>query len=157
MSGIIISSLAALSLVATGIYAVIKRKNAANIVLLVTALMLAGIEIFDRLSLQLSGEFDLFRGIALYLEALLPASFLTFSAIYRRNRPFATLSKVRLGFMAALALCPVIMHVISENNFAYSPDVQSEGVLFLNSGGYWYYIAILVSFVVALTNVEATL
>ena len=157
MFGFILASIAAFSLLATGVYALVKKRIPAYVVLFIVSFLLAGIEISDQLSLRLSGDFEAFKGISLYLEALLPGAFLLLSLFYGRSGPFKTLSKVWLGFMAALALSPIIILILAGNDLFYSPDVQSEGVLFLGNGGYWYYIAIMVPFIVALTNVEATL
>ncbi len=146
-----------MSLIAVGVYAVIKKRTAPNVVLLVTAALLAGDEILDQLSLQPSIDFTIFRDTSLVLESLLPGAFLLLSLIYGRNRPFGSQSKMRLVLSAALALFPVAMLLMAGNDLYYSPDFQSEEVLFLGNAGYWYYLGIMVSFVVSLVNVEATL
>lgn len=157
MVGIVLSSIAVLFLVAAGASAVIRQRTAANAVMLFVFLLLAGTELFDQLSLQPSAGFALFRRISLYLEALLPGAFLLQSLTYRRSNPFKALSKTRLGFMAALSVFPVAMLLIAGGELYYSPDFLSDRVLFLGSEGYWYYIGVMVSFIVSLTNIEATL
>ncbi|MGE5174636.1 MAG: PEP-CTERM system histidine kinase PrsK, partial [Betaproteobacteria bacterium] len=157
MVGIFLSGIAALSLIAVGIYAVAKQRTAQNAVLLVAVALLAGDEILDQLSLQPSVDFTIFKDISLALEALSPGAFLILSLIYGRSRPFSGQSKVRWGLAAALALFPIAMLLIAGNDLYYSPDYQSEQVLFLENAGYWYYLGIAIAFVVSLVNVEATL
>jgi putative PEP-CTERM system histidine kinase len=152
-----LSIIAALSLLALGIYAVVKKRTAANVILLVVVALLAGIEVLDQLSLQPSIDFTLVRRISLSLESLLPASFLLLSLFYGRSRPFEALSKVRLVLAAALALFPVAMLFIAGNDLYYAPDFPGERVLFLDSAGYWYYLGVMASFILSLVNVEATL
>jgi hypothetical protein len=157
MIGIVLTAIAALSLIAVGIYAVGKQRTAANIALFCAAALLAGVEIFDQLSLQAAGDFDAFRRISLYLEALLPVVFMLVSLLYGRSRPFGSLPGIRLGLVTASALFPVIVLLNAGDGFSYSPDFQSERVLFLESAGYWYYLGVMVSFIVSLANIEATL
>jgi putative PEP-CTERM system histidine kinase len=157
MFEMILSIIAVLFLLALGSYAIVKKRTAANVVLFVTVVLLSGVEIFDQLSLQLSMDFTLDRQISLYLESLLPASFLLLSLTYGRSKPLLALSKVRLALAFALSLFPLIMLLIAGNDLYYSPDFQSDRVLFLDSPGYWYYLAIMVSFIVSLVNVETTL
>ena len=135
MFEMILSIIAALSLLALGMYAMAKKRTAANTVLLVAVALLSGIEVLDQLSLQSSIYFTLVRRISLYLESLLPTSFLLLSILYGRSRPFHALSKVRLVLAAVLALFPIALLLIAGNNFYYSPDFQSERILFLDRAG----------------------
>jgi putative PEP-CTERM system histidine kinase len=153
----VLSSIAVLVLAASGVYAMVKKKSVVNALFLSLVLLLAGISIFDQLSLQLSNNFATFKQISLYLEALVPGSALLLAFIYGRKRPFETLSKIRLGAMAVLVLLPLAIVLLVGNDLYYSPDFQNERVLFLGSVGYWYYIGIVVSLVISLASVEVTL
>lgn len=152
----ILSFLAALALLAVGVYAAGKKRTAANGVLLSVTALLSGIEIFDQLSLLLDGADGTFRRISLYLESLLPGAFLLLSVVHGRIRPFEKLSKIRMGMAGALAFFPAILLFLVGNDLYYSPDFPSDRMLFLENAGYWYYMGIMLSFVVALVNVEAT-
>ncbi len=157
MIEIILASIAALSLIAVGVHAVVKERTASSAVLLFVATLLAGVEILDQLSLQSLVDFTMFRDISLVLETILPAAFLLLSLIYGRNRPFGSQSKIRLGFAAILALFPLAILLMAGSDLYYSPDFQSEEVLFLGNTGYWYYLLVMISFIISLVNVEATL
>ena len=153
----VLSYIAVLVLVASGIYAMVKQRTVVNAVLLFTVLLLAGIIIFDQLSLQFLDNYSVFKQISLYLESLLPGSILLLAFTYGRSRPFKTLSKIWLGFIAALVLLPLAIVLLVGNDLYYSPDFQNERVLFLGTAGYWYYIGIMVSLVISLASVEVTL
>jgi putative PEP-CTERM system histidine kinase len=157
MFEMVLSSIAALSLITLGIHAIIKQRTAVNALLLFTIVLLVGIEIADQLSLQTTVDFDACKQITLYLEALLPGSFLLLSLMYGRIRPFSSLSKKRLGLMAVTAAIPMCILLIADHDLYYSPDVQYEKVIFLGNAGYWYYIGITASLIVSLVNVENTL
>ncbi len=157
MFEMVLSYIAAVVLSASGIYAVVKQRTAANALLLVTVLLLAGVVIFDQLSLQSSVNFAMFKQISLYLEALLPGSMLLLAFTYGRSRSFDTLPKIQLGLLAALVLFPLAFVLILGNDLYYSPDFKNEKYLFLGSAGYWYYIGIMVSLIASLASVEITL
>ncbi len=157
MFEMVLSYIATVVLAASGIYAMVKQRTAANAFLLITVLLLAGVVIFDQLSLQSSVNFAMFKQISLYLEALLPGSMLLLAFTYGRSRSFDALPKMQLGLMAALVLFPLAFVLIMGNDLYYSPDFKNEKYLFLGSAGYWYYIGIMVSLIASLASVEITL
>ncbi len=157
MNGIIISSIAAFFLLATGIYVLIRQRSVTNSFVLVVAFLLAGLETSDQLSLQLDDRIEQFRTITLYIEALLAAACIMMSLSYGRSRPFGNDSRFKLGLAGALALLPLCMLLATGTDIAYSPDFHNERVLFLGNEGYWYYISIMSAMIFALTNVETTL
>ena len=157
MFEMVLSYIAVLVLATSGIFAMLKQRTVVNALLLITVLLLAGIVMFDQLSLQSSVNYEKFKQISLYLEALLPGSVLFLAFMYGRSRPFDSLSKIRLGLMAALVLFPLAIVLLVGNDLYSSPDFQNQRVLLLGSEGYWYYIGIMLSLIVSLASVEATL
>jgi len=157
MFGIILSIIAAVAMMTLGIHAIVKQRTAVNVMLLFAIVVLVGIEIADQLSLQQAAVFDTWKQVSLYLEAVLPPAFLLLSLMYGRISPFKSLSKMRLGIMAAAAAFPMCMLFISTSDLYYSPDIQYDKILFLGNTGYWYYIGITASLIVSLVNVENTL
>lgn len=157
MTGIILTSIAVFSLLALGVYALAKQRTAENVLLFSVLALLAGLEIFDQISLQISGNGETFKNVSLFLEALLPGVFLALSFVHGRNKPFEDLPKVRLVLAAALALFPLVTLIVEGTDLFYSPDFQTERVLFLGDEGYWFYIGTMVAFILSLMNVEATL
>ena len=153
----IITSIEILTLAALGVHALTKQRTSASILLAIVLCLLSGLEMADRLSLQPTLEFTTYSRISLYLEATLAGSFLLLSILYGRSRPLASLSKVRLGLLALTALVPMAILLTVGTNLSYSPDVQSEKVLFLGDEGYWFYIGIMAVLIVSLVNIEATL
>jgi len=157
MFELFISIIAALSLLALGIYAMAKKRTAANVILLVTVALLAGIEVLDQLSLQMFVDFTRVRPISMYMESFLSAAFLLLSFFHGRNKPFDAVSKLQLVLTAALAMFPITMLLIAGSDIYYAPDFPSERVLFLDNAGYWYYLGVMASFIGSLVNIEATL
>ncbi len=157
MFEMVLSYIAVLVLATSGIFAMLKQRTVVNALLLITVLLLAGIVMFDQLSLQSSVNYEKFKQISLYLEAFLPGSVLFLAFMYGRSRPFESLSKIRLGLMAVLVLFPLAIVLLVGNDLYSSPDFQNQRVLLLGSEGYWYYIGIMLSLIVSLASVEATL
>lgn len=157
MTGIILTSIAVLALLALGIYALGNQRTAANILLFTVLVLLAGIEIVDQLMLQSSYDGEVYRQISLLLEALLPASFIFLSILYGRSEPFEPRSWIRIVLTAVLSLFPMALLIVAGTDLSYSPDFQKDRVLFLGEEGYWYYIGIMAAMVYSLMNVETTL
>ena len=143
-------------LMALGIFSIARGRTASNSALLCTVLLLAGIEVFDQLSLGQSSDAAAFRRISLFLETLLPSAFLLLSLLFGREKPFSTQSRMWLGLMAIIALYPPAMLILGGGDLFYAGFVN-ERVLFLGYAGYWYYFVVMVSFIFSLLNVEATL
>lgn len=157
MTELILSIIAAISLFALGIYAISKQRTAANVALCLSAVLLAGIELFDQWALRSAVDFATFKQISLYLESFLPGSLLLLAFTYGRSRPLDKMPKMRLGLMAAVILLPLAIVLLLGSDLYYAPDFPKERVLFLGSAGYWYYICIMISLIVSLASVEATL
>ncbi len=157
MIGIYMSGIAALLMVAAGAHAVMKQRTAANVALLITLLLLAGDALFDQLSLLPSVDFSRLREGALGMEALLPGAFLFLALAYGRTAPLRDLPKLRLVFMTIVALFPLVLLAVAGDDLYYSPDFQSDQALFVGSAGYWYCLGIMLSFILALVQIEATL
>ncbi len=157
MTELILSIIAAISLFGLGIYAISKQRTGANVALFLSAVLLAGIELFDQGSLRSAVDFATFKQISLYLESFLPGSLLLLAFTYGRGMPLDTMPKMRLGLMAAVILLPLAIVLLLGSDLYYAPDFPKERVLFLGSAGYWYYICIMISLIVSLASVEATL
>jgi len=157
MTELILSIIATISLFGLGIYAISKQRTGANVALFLSAVLLAGIELFDQWSLRSAVNFATFKQISLYLESFLPGSLLLLAFTYGRSMPLDTMPKMRLGLMAALILLPLAIVLLLGSDLYYAPDFPKERVLFLGSAGYWYYICIMISLIVSLASVEATL
>ena len=120
-----------------------------------TALLLAGIEIADRLALSGAAQSELSRRAATMLEAFLPAALLGYGLSF--GRASVRRKTIRtLALLAAALLFPAAALLLPGRQFFYSPDFPVERVLFLGAAGYWFYLGITLSSVVALMNVEAT-
>ncbi len=57
---------------------------------------------------------------------------------------------------ASAILFPASLLFLSVNDFVYSPDLQTERLLFLSDPGYWFYMGLMLYCVLALINLETT-
>ena len=156
MFGIILSSIAAISLLGIGGYAVAKQRTAANTLFALVAVLLAGIELADQLSLHAAVDPDLFRPVSRYLDAILPAVLMMFSLAYGRTLFPDFRSKVRFALLTAMSILPLAILFAVGDDLYYSPDFLNEHILFLGDAGYWFSIVIMTLLIAALVNVEAT-
>ena len=156
MINIILSTIASLAFLALGVYALRKQRTTASASLSLVLLLLAGMEIIDQLALSPSFDPVVFKQISIYLESLLPGAFMLLSLTYARSIPLRALSPVWRTLVAACILFPLSVLLLPASDFYYSPDLQSERVLFLGGAGYWFYVGVMLSCIIALVNMEAT-
>ncbi len=157
MFEIIESITASLLLFALSVYSVARERTVASISFSVCLLLLAIIEVTDRLLLNLFPDISIAGKGSLYLESLLPIVFLFLSFTYARQNSLKSVPLWGHFLMVIALVFPVIVSLTRLSDFVYSPDFQTERVLFLGNAGYWFYIGIMLFCTVALLNLEATL
>src|SRR3990172_1700171 len=156
MPGIIVSAIASFALLILSFYILLKERTASNAALSLVTLLLALIEFLDQLSLHLSYNPFVFKKGGVFLESLLPLTFLFFSITYSRSRSAGSVSPGWWAIIGMTTLFPVAVFLFSLDDFFYSPDLQTEGVLFLGTVGYWFYMSLMVCCIIALMNLETT-
>lgn len=152
-----LSAAAAFLLLGLSAYVISKERNIPCAVFCAVMLLLATVEVADRLALGLSANPFMYKKVALVGESFLPAALLMSGLLKFRQR--SSLSKSRLwGFLLAGALVfPGLAVMLPLGDFFYSPDISSEKVLFLEKTGYWFYIGIMAYCILALLQTEAIL
>ncbi|AJE03464.1 XrtA/PEP-CTERM system histidine kinase PrsK [Geobacter pickeringii] len=116
----------------------------------------AALEASDLLAIVFPAATFHWKRFALLAESVLPAAWFLFSLTHSRelggrHAPFPQ----RLFLVGTLAF-PAAVVVLPAESFFYSPDFAAERVLFLSNAGFWFYGGLLVYFVLALVNLEAT-
>jgi putative PEP-CTERM system histidine kinase len=121
--------------------------------LVATALL----ELFEICSIMFSGNSNLWKQSALFVEAFLPLLWVLASLTYARQEGpwrIGRLLQFGLLFSGLLFLLPLF---IPQTDFFYAPDFPEERVLFLESTGYFFYMFIMACMVWAMVNFETTL
>ena len=156
MLEIVLAFTAAILFISVAAMTVAKNHSKAAMLFALTALVLAGIEVTDVISLYITTDPFLFKQITISLESLLPLLFLSLSLTYlREGNKKPSFLPWGLLLMGSLAF-PLSVSLISLNDFFYAPDLQVEKVLFLDRAGYWFYIGVLIYMVLSLLNIETT-
>ncbi|WP_298273274.1 XrtA/PEP-CTERM system histidine kinase PrsK [Geobacter sp.] len=116
----------------------------------------AALEACDLLVILFPSEAFIWKRYVLVAESFLPAVWLFFSLTHARElgRRFAPLSQ-RLFLVFTLTF-PTAVAALPTASFFYSPDFSAERVLFLSNAGFSFYVGLLIYFVIALVNLEAT-
>jgi putative PEP-CTERM system histidine kinase len=152
----IISNIASLSLFALACYALLHKRSSSNILLSMFTLLLAVIDFADQYALYHSADPLFWKHISIILESFLPVIVLSLSITYGRQIPVKEISPVWLMITVSALILPACLLFVSVSDFMFSPDLQSEGLLFLGEPGYWFYMGLLIYYVLALANLEAT-
>lgn len=141
------------------LYLLIRNGGAgrSNILLTLFLGLAAALEILDLMALNQPQDLVMWRTPAMYLESLLPISWMLFSLFYVRENPWPSISWLHrfllaasLGFMALILFHP-------PSTLIYSPDFPLEKIIFLSTPGFYFYIGLLIYAVISLTNLEVTL
>ena len=135
----------------------LERRNASCTFLAVPFLATALLEWCDLCAVSGLLPAVAWKSGALFVEALSPGLWLFLSLTYARDLPergLGRLTRVMPAFSSLLVLIPAFLPA---GALYYAPDFPSERMLFLTDYGYYFYVAILVLLVVALTNFESTL
>lgn len=156
MTETVLTIIAVLSLLALAAYVLSTKKTSAQAALACVAVLLAGIETADLLTLYESSVSASFRSVTTILESFLPGAVLWYSVTFARSGPAPLRSRRGLLIVAVAVLFPASVLFFPQQDFFYSPDFLSERVLFLGRVGYWYYLGAMIACVAALTNLEAT-
>ncbi len=94
---------------------------------------------------------------ALVAESCLPFFWLLFSLTFSREGDWRELSPLSALLLLAALGFPVAAFGLSMPAVFYSPDFADEKMLFLGSGGYFFYVALMAFLVMAIFHLEQTL
>jgi putative PEP-CTERM system histidine kinase len=156
MLEILLSISASVLIVAVAAAALARERTVSNGLFALAALVLALIEVSDQVLFHISSDPVPLRRVVMVLESLLPLLFLSFSLSYSR-RSFSVPTSLAWKIVAVGACAfPVSAALVPLESFFYSPDLQSEKMLFLGNAGYWFYMGVMAYCILALVNVEAT-
>jgi putative PEP-CTERM system histidine kinase len=156
MPGMIISAAAFLSLLFLSFYILLKKRTASNIFLSALLTVLALTEFSDQYALYHARDPLLWKHASILLESLLPGMLLLLGITYGRQTLVRSIPLVWRLITASALLFPVCLFFLSLNDVIYSPDLQTERLLFLGEAGYWFYMGLMLYIVLALINLETT-
>jgi len=153
MFELIVSAIASVLLLTLSVYLFLKRKTVADMALSAVIFLFALIEIVDLLSLNLQNNPLSIKRISLFLESMLLLMLFTLS--HSRWRSVKSISLSWWILTAVALFFPVCALLFPVNDFFYSPDLQTEKLLFLGTVGYWFYMGVMIYCVIALIHLEA--
>ena len=145
---------AALFLLTVGVFQIIQKKSAPNIAFCATAFLLAAIEIADQALLRVPSGYIAVSWFRLFMESLLPFSFLFFSFVYARRAPLKSLSFKWKFLLVFSGVFPLSLLLFSLQDFFYVNDLLTRRILVLGTAGYWFYLGIMVYCIIAIVNLE---
>ncbi|MBI4687023.1 MAG: PEP-CTERM system histidine kinase PrsK [Nitrospirae bacterium] len=134
-----------------------KHKQLSLVVFSLGLFATAFVTLGDALSILSPAWFSLWKKAVFIVESLMAPVWLLFTMSYARSdyrRVTGRFSKLLL-FLSPLFV--LIIFIVPEEAFFYSPEFESERVLFLGNAGYIFNILLLLYSVVSIANLEATL
>jgi len=134
-----------------------KDRSLATFVLFVALLVTATVEVADFCAQFFPGDLYFWKRIAIIAESCLAPVWLFYSLVFSRERGLAAVPLFhKIIFPLTLSLI-VVATFLPVHHFFYSPDFNAEQMLFLKTTGFYFYVGIMVTLVIALINLEATL
>jgi putative PEP-CTERM system histidine kinase len=149
-----IALISVFGLVSASVVILLKNRSRQNIVLAGLFLLLAAIEVADRLFISSLLPVAFSARLSIVLQALLPALFLLLSDSYVSGGGGVRVSFARLLLISAAVVCLATAAVIPLDDFFYIPDLAAEKMLFLDPAGFWFNVLILLSMVAAMIILE---
>lgn len=157
MSNTIIPIAAILVLFVGAVYALSKDRSRSGLFLFAALTATSLLELFDLLSLTIPADAFIWKEYSLIVESLLPSLWITCSYTFARQPGPWKLGPLQICIIASSLLLAVFPLILPLSAFMYAPDFPAERLLFLGDAGFYFYISIMSSLVVALVNFEVTL
>ena len=132
------------------------KKEQGDHSLAVNVLLLAGIEVLDVLACaHWHNAPVLLKRSVMALEALLPASLIAYGLSFARQEPLRLASRRGAALLGGALLLPGVVLLFPAYLFSTAAFASDRTVL-LHAAGYWFYLGLILSCVIALVNIEAT-
>ncbi|MBN2654313.1 MAG: PEP-CTERM system histidine kinase PrsK [Nitrospirae bacterium] len=141
-------------LVASAVIILLKNRSRQNILISALFMLLAAIEVSDRLFISGALSFELSARLSFILQALLPLLFLILSQTYIASGSFIRISAPKLLLAAVSAVCLAGALLVPLGSLFYAPDLAADRMLFLDVAGFWFYVALLLSMVAVMIIFE---
>ncbi len=111
----------------------------------------------DYMSLQGEWNSIKWKKLSMVGEAVFPVSWLLFSVRYGMLKKRITLFSLPGLSIAVSAVLIATALIYPVQSLMYSPDFLSERLIYLDAVGYYFYLAVVVSAIIALVTLEGTL
>ena len=157
LTGIIFSTISALLLLFLAGNTVLRQRSFAQWLFAAVLVLLAGVEVADRLALVQAFEGSVVKQLSFPIQAVLAPVLILFSLFYARTTSFRGIGWMWYLILAASCVLPASLFLYLPGDFYFSPDFSRERMIFLGEAGYWFSMGVMFSCVLALVNIEATL
>ena len=134
-----------------------QERGRVRIILSAALLGTALLELFDLCAFSAAAPEAEWKGLALWIEALLPFLWLQLSVTHAREAAEKGVGRWMQAMLCATALLVAVPLFFPVDSLYYAPDFPAERLLFLTDAGYYFYVLILILLVAALANFEGTL
>ncbi len=155
---LIISIITVTFAILTALAAVFKRyQRFANIVFSISLLSTASVIFGDSMSIFEPEFMFEWKRVVFISEAVMAIAWLSFSISFARTDYWQAISRVSKFFISLSPLIVVLFLVVPMKDFFYSPEFESEKILFLTNAGYIFNLVLLFYSILSIINLEATL
>ncbi|MBC7962368.1 MAG: PEP-CTERM system histidine kinase PrsK [Steroidobacteraceae bacterium] len=156
MNNAVISIAAALALLALAGFFLYRERSRPGLFLCAALVVTALLELFDLQALAASGDAFFWKKCAVMAEALLPALWILSSLTFARQSGPWKIGRLLQGLLAVTFLTALLPILLPLDTFLYAPDFPGESLVFLQNGGFFYYLWIMACLVFALMQFEKT-
>ncbi len=134
-----------------------KHKGLANIVFSLSLLSTASVFFFDSMSVLKPELLTEWKRIVIISESAMVVSWLLFSLSFARTDYWHATGRFSKYLIYLSPLIGIYSVIVPMEAFFYSPEFDSEKVLFLGNAGYIFNLILLSYSIVAIINLETTL
>jgi len=131
-----------------------KLSNAAFFAgMLSTAILIFG----DSMSVLMPDMLDVWKRVALVSETIMAPSWLLFTLSFARTAQWRSINNFSRLLLLISPFLMFFFMTVPVSGFFYSPEFESEGILFLENAGYLLNLLLLFYSILSMVNLETTL
>lgn len=97
------------------------------------------------------------KRLVLICEVIMASSWLLFAVSFSKSTNWSTINRIPKSLIYLTPFLIIFSIILPLDEFFYSPEFESEHILFLGNTGYIFYLLLLLYSILAITNLEATL
>ena len=153
-----ISIAAILITILSALILVLKRhQRFSNIALSISLLATSSVIFSDSMSIVNPDSLLEWKTVAFISEAVMVSAWLLFTLRFAKESSWNTINRFSRAMVFLSPLLMIVFIMLQVENFFYSPEFESEKVLFLDNTGYFFNIILIFYSIMSIVNLESTL
>lgn len=132
-------------------------RRLSNIAFAVSLLSTVSVVFGDTMAVLRPEQLSIWKTVTFISESFMAPSWLLFTLSFARTSYRETIGRFSKLLLPLSPIFVILLLIVPQKAFFYSPEFEIEKVLFLGNAGYAFNLLLLFYFIVSIVNLEATL